>query len=312
MEKTPVLCVAGPTASGKTALAVRLAKRLDGEIVNMDSMQIYRRMDIGTAKPTPEEREGIPHHLLDIVEPTESFSVAEYAQRAETCHREIVGRGKLPILVGGTGFYLRALTDGLHLGSVPSDPELRERLKDSAADENGKQALFQQLVTIDPDTAARLHPNDVARVSRAVEVYLLTGKPLSQQQNPVQERPFTFCLFGTTLERSELYRRIEKRVDAMMALGLLGEVRALLASGVPPEAQAMQGIGYKELVPVVLDHTPLAEAVTLLKQNTRHYAKRQWTWFNAEKRFQWLDMARENSTDQALRIGEAFWKEAKE
>ena len=195
---------------------------------------------------------------------------------------------------------------------MPSDPELRERLKDSAADENGKQALFQQLVTIDPDTAARLHPNDVARVSRAVEVYLLTGKPLSQQQNPVQERPFTFCLIGTTLERSELYRRIEKRVDAMMALGLLGEVRALLASGVPPEAQAMQGIGYKELVPVVLDHTPLAEAVTLLKQNTRHYAKRQWTWFNAEKRFQWLDMARENSTDQALRIGEAFWKEAKE
>ena len=312
MEKTPVLCVAGPTASGKTALAVRLAHRLDGEIVSMDSMQIYRRMDIGTAKPTLEEREGITHHLLDIVEPTESFSVAQYAKQAETCLHEIYGRGKLPILVGGTGFYLRALTDGLHLGNVSSDPELREQLKASAVDENGKQALFQQLAAADPDTAARLHPNDVARVSRAVEVYLLTGKPLSRQENPTQERPFTFCLIGTTLERPELYRRIETRVDVMMARGLLGEVRALLTAGVPPEAQAMQGIGYKELAPVVLNHAPLAEAVALLKQNTRHYAKRQWTWFNAEKRFQWLDMARENSTDQALRIGEAFWKEAKE
>jgi tRNA dimethylallyltransferase len=308
-KKTPVLCVAGPTASGKSALAVKLAKALGGEIVSMDSMQIYRRMDVGTAKPTLTERGGVPHHMLDVAEPAEAFSVAQYAEMAECRIREIYERGRLPILAGGTGFYLRALTDGLALGGVQSDPELRQSLKDSAADEAGKRRLYAQLAEADPATAARLHPNDVGRVSRALEVYRLTGKPMSVQENAPGERPFRFCMVGATLERQALYERIEMRVDAMLAGGLLGEVRSLLESGVPPAAQAMQGIGYKELTPVLLAGAPPAEAVALIKRNTRRYAKRQWTWFNAEKRIRWLDMAKGESTDEALRIGDAFWRE---
>jgi tRNA dimethylallyltransferase len=309
MEKTPVLCVVGPTASGKTALAVRLAQAFGGEIVNMDSMQVYRRMDIGTAKPNAEERGGIPHHLIDIVEPTEPFTVAQYATAAETCLPQIFARGKLPILTGGTGFYLRALTDGLALGGVPSDAQLRESLKSSAADEDGKRKLYGQLIALDAQTAAKLHPNDITRVSRAVEVCLLTGKPFSRQENQTGECTFRFCVLGTTLERAALYQRAEERVDAMMARGLLNEVAALLHEGVPPDAQAMQGIGYKELVPVVLGGAPLSDAITLLKRNTRRYAKRQWTWFNADKQVQWLDMAQEDSVNRALDIGARFWKE---
>jgi len=312
MEKTPVLCVVGPTASGKTALAVTLAKALGGEVIGMDSMQIYRRMDIGTAKPTEAERDGVPHHMLDIVEPTEPFSVAQYAELAERCVHEVFARRKLPILAGGTGFYLRALTDGLNLGGVPSDPSLRLVLKASAETEEGKLALYRRLMEADPQTAQKLHPNDVTRVSRAVEVYELTGKPMSVQQNAPPNRPFRFCLLGATLERSALYARVEQRVDDMMAKGLLAEVQALLQEGVPPYAQAMQGIGYKELTPVVLDDAPLAEAVTLIKRNTRRYAKRQWTWFRAESRVRWLDMADRESVDAALKTGEAFWRETGE
>ncbi len=307
-EKIPVLCVAGPTASGKSALAVRLAASLGGEIISMDSMQVYRRMDIGTAKPTFAERAGVPHHMLDVAEPTEPFSVAQYAEMAEGCIRAVYGRGKLPVLAGGTGFYLRALTDGLSLGGVPSDPELRQSLKDSAADEAGKRRLYALLAEVDPVAAAKLHPNDVGRVSRALEVYRLTGRQISAQENPPGERPFRFCLIGTTMERQALYARIEARVDTMLANGLMKEVGDLLESGVPPEAQAMQGIGYKELTPILLAGAPLGEAVALMKRNTRRYAKRQWTWFNVEKRIRWLDTAKAESTDEALRLGESFWR----
>ncbi|MDD3214434.1 MAG: tRNA (adenosine(37)-N6)-dimethylallyltransferase MiaA [Eubacteriales bacterium] len=309
MRKIPVLCVVGPTASGKTALAIQLAHAVDGEIINMDSMQIYRRMDIGTAKPSAKEREGITHHLLDIVEPTEAFSVAQYAEQAESCIREIAGRGKLPMLVGGTGFYLRAITDGLNLGGIPSDMALRESLKASAADEKGKLALHRRLAEVDAASARKLHPNDITRVSRALEVYLLTGKPLSAQTTVSAERPYTFCMLGTTLERATLYHRTDERVDDMLARGLLREVETLLRGGVTPGAQAMQGIGYKELTPVLLQGTPIEEAAALMKRNTRRYAKRQWTWFNAESRVQWLDMTEKDSIEKALRIGEAFRRE---
>ncbi len=308
MQKTPVLCVVGPTASGKSALAIKLAQAFDGEIINMDSMQIYRGMDIGTAKPTLEERCGIPHHLLDIVSPFASFSVAQYAALAEETLHAVYARYKLPILVGGTGFYLRALTDGLALGGIPSDPELREQIKAAASTEEGKQALYAKLMEADPITAAKLHPNDLVRVSRAMEVYHLTGKPLSAQNTtPVQERPFLFCMLGTTLKRDKLYQKVEKRIDSMMESGLLEEVKKLLAQGVPPEAQAMQGIGYKELVPVLQGHQPLDTAIALLKRNTRRYAKRQWTWFNAESRVHWLDMDSPESTHTALQIAKEFW-----
>jgi len=315
VSQTQVLCVAGPTASGKSALALRLAQALGGEIVNMDSMQVYRRMDIGTAKATAAERAAAPHHLLDVAEPTQPFSVADYAALAEPTLHAIAQRGRLPILVGGTGFYLRALTDGLQLGGVRSDPELREQLKAQAAEPGGKERLHERLQAVDPASAARLHSNDVQRVSRALEVFLLTGKPLSAQEAPpidaLPQRPFRFCLLGTTMERAALYHRADARVDAMMAAGLLHEVETLLNEGVPPAAQAMQGIGYKELVPVLRDSAPLTDAVALLKRNTRHYAKRQWTWFRAVPGMLWLDTSQPEAEDEALRIGERFWKEGK-
>ena len=307
--KTPVLCVAGPTASGKSALALRLARALGGEIISMDSMQLYRGMDVGTAKPTPAERALVPHHMIDILEPTESFSVAQYAVRTEAILRDVWARGHMPLLVGGTGFYLRALTDGLTLGGAPSDERVRARLKAEAAEPGGKERLHERLRAVDEPSAQKLHPNDVQRVCRALEVYELTGQPISRQEKPRQERPFTFCLLGVTRERAALYERCDRRVDEMMAAGLPDEVRGLLARGVPTSAQAMQGIGYKELVPALNGELPMEEAVRLLKQNTRHYAKRQWTWFRAEERIQWLDMAEAGSVDRALRIAEQFCKE---
>lgn len=310
MHKTPALCIVGPTASGKTALSIRLAHALGGEIVNMDSMQIYRRMNIGTAKPTILEQDGIPHHLIDIVEPSQSFTVAQYAEAAEGEIRAIHARGHLPMLVGGTGFYLRALTDGLSLGGVKSDPALRESLKRLAAEPEGKRMLHERLCAIDPVSAAKLHENDVQRVSRAIEVFELIGVPISNQKKEAPDRPFRFCMLGTDVERSQLYARANARVDDMLKRGLLGEVQALLSEGISPEAQAMQGIGYKELVSVLNGETVLDEAVVQLKQNTRRYAKRQWTWFRAENRVQWLNMSQTESNDQALRIAEAFWKEA--
>ena len=311
MVKIPALCVVGPTASGKTKLAIRLAQALDGEIINMDSMQIYRGMDIGTAKPSMAERENVPHHLLDIAQPDESFTVAQYAAVADQAIRDVYARGKLPILAGGTGFYLRALTDGLSLGGVPSDPALREQLKATAGDAQGKRLLHERLREVDPISADKLHENDVQRVCRALEVYTLTGKPISAQQNPTQERPYRFCLLGTTLERDVLYARTDARVEAMVARGLPGEVRALLANGVSAQAQAMQGIGYKELVPVITGGVKLSDAVDAIRLNTRHYAKRQWTWFRAMDGVSWLDMDKPESMDEALRTSVAFWKEVR-
>ncbi|HNW85872.1 MAG TPA: tRNA (adenosine(37)-N6)-dimethylallyltransferase MiaA [Candidatus Limiplasma sp.] len=310
MQKTPVLCIVGPTASGKTALAVQVAQALGGEIISMDSMQIYRRMDIGTAKPTLEERGNIPHHLIDILEPTEPFTVAEYAAQAEAEIQAVNARGSLPILAGGTGFYLRALTDGLSLGGVKSDPALRDSLRRIAAEPGGIRRLHDRLRAVDPISAEKLHENDVQRVSRALEVFELTGKPFSAQEQVMADRPFQFCLLGATMERALLYQRVNERVDRMLRQGLLREIQSLLDAGVPAQAQSMQGIGYKELTPALLKRVPLSDAVTALKQNTRHYAKRQWTWFRANPEVQWLDMTQPESVQQALRVAGAFWKEA--
>jgi tRNA dimethylallyltransferase len=306
MKKPKVLCVAGPTASGKSALGMTLAENFSGEIVCMDSMQIYRRLDIGTAKPTPDERAKIPHHLVDILEPWERYTAAQYAQDAKRAIAEIIGRGKVPVLVGGTGFYLQTLTQGLHLGGVQSDHALRDRLKEAAQDEEGKIRLHDRLMAVDPETAARLHPNDISRVSRALEVYELTGVPMSGQEQRPFENPFDFCILGTTMERSLLYRRIDARVDRMMAEGLLDEVKSMLDEGIPPESQAMQGIGYKELVPVLTENRPLAGAVSDVKLNSRHYAKRQMTWFRRDGQIRWLDTAQETAHSEALRIAQTF------
>ena len=306
MMKPKAMCVAGPTASGKSALGMALAEALRGEIVCMDSMQVYKRMDIGTAKPTREERSRIPHHLVDILEPWEPYTVARYAQDARRAIEGILERGNVPVLVGGTGFYLRALTHGLNLGGVRSDPDVRRQLKAMAADAEGKRKLHDRLRAVDPVSAERLHENDVTRVSRALEVYELTGIPLSKQEQPVFESPFDFCILGTAMERGALYARINARADEMMRLGLLNEVKALLDGGVPPQAQAMQGIGYKELVSVMTEKRPLSDAVSEVKRNSRRYAKRQLTWFRRDGTIRWMDMADKAAHHQAIGIAQAF------
>jgi tRNA dimethylallyltransferase len=313
VSRPPLIVLAGPTASGKTSLSIALAHRLDAEIVAMDSMQVYRHMDIGTAKPGAQEQEGIPHHMLDVADPREAYSVAEYVSAAKACIADIHARGRIPLMVGGTGLYLKALTTSMVLGNTQGDPELRARLETIAQAENGQQILHEKLSQIDPDTARRLHPNDVRRVIRALEVYELTGKPLSRQQ-PAQEEesPYNLCVFGLTMDREKLYGRIEERVDLMMKQGLQREVEGLLQMGVSPQAQAMQGLGYKELVPVVMGESPLSAAVDAIKLGTRHYAKRQMTWFRATKDIIWLDALANDCFEQAHAHISAFFRGQKE
>ena len=230
----------GPTASGKTALSIRLAKAYDCEIVCMDSMQIYRRMNIGTAKPTADEMSGIPHHMLDVADPDENFSVARYQEMAEACIADIHSRGKRALLVGGTGLYLRALRQPMAMGDVSGDEGIRAELEAWAKEEDGKQRLHDMLAQVDPDTAGRLHLNDVRRAVRALEVYRLTGVPFSKQPQIQTDSRFKYRVASLTMERSLLYSRIEKRVDMMIAQGLVDEVRALLNSGIPADCQGMK------------------------------------------------------------------------
>lgn len=285
----------GPTASGKTALSIRLAKAYHCEIVCMDSMQIYRGMNIGTAKPTLAEMDGIPHHMIDVTNPEEAFSVARYQEMAEECIAEIQARGNRTLLVGGTGLYLRALRQPMAMGDVAADDKLRAELEALAAEENGKQRLHDMLAEVDPDTAARLHLNDVRRAVRALEVYQLTGVPFSKQPQLQGEGRFTYRVASLTMDRALLYARIEKRVDQMIEQGLIEEVRGLLACGVPADCQAMKAIGYKEIVPYIRGEASWEETDYLLKLNTRHYAKRQLTWMRREEDVLWVDALRDDA-----------------
>ena len=295
MSKKVVYGLVGPTASGKTALSLRLAQALGGEILCMDSMQIYRGMDIGTAKPTAEERTAAPHHLLDIADPAQPFSVTEYTALA----RPLLERIGAPILVGGTGFYLRGLSQPMDYGYVRGNQAIRDRYEAMAAQE-GVQAVHDCLRTVDPVTADRLHPNDLRRVVRALEVYELTGTRFSDQKPPdPEDMPWRFILFALDWPRETLYRRIDARVDVMIGEGLPDEVQRLLDSGVPADAQAMQGIGYKELIPVLREGAPLEEAIELIKRRSRNYAKRQLTWFRADRRIHWLVMPEGRTLEQA-------------
>ena len=279
----------GPTASGKTALSLCLAKKHDCEIVCMDSMQIYRRMDIGTAKPTVEEMDGVPHHMIDVADPTEAFSVARYQEMAEACIADIQARGKRALLVGGTGLYLRALRTPMAMGDVSADEGIRAELEAIAATEDGKQRLHDMLAEVDPDTAARLHLNDVRRAVRALEVYRQTGIPFSKQPQIETQSRFQYRVATLTMDRALLYARIEKRVDQMIEQGLLREVQGLLDSGVPADCQAMKAIGYKEIVPYLRGESTWEETDYLLKLNTRHYAKRQLTWMRREEDVLWVE-----------------------
>ena len=279
----------GPTASGKTSLSIKLAKKYDCEIVCMDSMQIYKRMDIGTAKPTVEEMEGIPHHMLDVAEPTENFSVARYQEMSEECIADIHSRGKRALLVGGTGLYLRALRTPMAMGDVSADEGIRAELEALAATENGKQQLHDMLAEVDPETAARLHLNDVRRAVRALEVFRQTGIPFSKQPQITANSRYQYRVATLTMDRALLYERIQKRVDIMVQQGLVDEVKGLLDSGVPADCQAMKAIGYKEIVPFLRGEVSWDETEYLLKLNTRHYAKRQLTWMRREEDVLWVE-----------------------
>jgi len=298
MDKNICWVLTGPTASGKTALSIRLAKEYDCEIVCMDSMQIYRGMNIGTAKPTEEEMAGIPHHMLDVADPVEAFSVARYQELAEECIADIHARGKRALLVGGTGLYLRALRQPMAMGDVSADEGVRAELEAIAAEEGGKQRLHDMLEAVDPETAARLHLNDVRRVVRALEVYRLTGVPFSKQPQLQTESRFTYRVASLTMDRALLYARIEKRVDQMIGQGLVDEVRGLLDSGVPADCQAMKAIGYKEIVPYIRGESTWEETDYLLKLNTRHYAKRQLTWMRREEDVCWVDSLQPDAYDK--------------
>ena len=309
MKKPLVIAVAGPTASGKSELALKMAHELNGEIVCMDSMQIYRRMDIGTAKPTAQEQQMVPHHMLDIVEPTENYAVADYARDAEAVIRDILSRGRLPILTGGTGLYLKALMHGLNLGGAGSDEKLREKLNALALEKDGKEQLHAMLSKVDPASAQKLHPNDIRRVIRAIEVYELTGTPISQQKQEEPEGPFRVLPLAIELPRPVLYERLENRVHIMMVQGLLYEVAALLESGVTAQMQSMQGIGYKELIPVVEGNAKLEDAIWQIILNTRHYAKRQATWLRTEPKTIWITETGDARLRTAMHHVERFMTE---
>ena len=284
-----IICVVGPTASGKTKLAVQLAKTYDGEVVSCDSMQIYRHMDIGTAKPTPEEMEGVRHHLIDIIEPGEDFSVGKYVQLADACVQDILSRGKTAVIAGGTGLYVDSLISGRTFAPVPQTGK-REALE-AQMREAGGEAMLEALRAVDPEAAQRLHPADEKRIIRALEVYEETGKTITQhnletQAIPPRYRPVWLGL--DYADRAVLYRRIDLRVDLMLQAGLLDEIRALLALGVSPAATAMQAIGYKEFFGALDGSCTLEEAAELCKQRSRNYAKRQLTWFRRNPEIRWL------------------------
>ena len=284
-----IICIAGPTASGKTALAATLAKELNGEVVSCDSMQVYRRMDIGTAKPTPEEMQGIPHHMIDVAEPWEDFSVSRYCEMAAPIVDDIISRGKTAVIAGGTGLYMDSLIRGNAFAPFPATG-VRERLE-AQADTVGMEAMLSQLRSVDPDAAGRLHLSDRKRILRALEVYLETGETITEHNRKTQAVPPRYSPLWLGLDfaqRSELYRRIDLRVSLMLEQGLVEEIRGLLAAGIPEKTTAMQAIGYKEFVDALDGRCTIEEAADQVRQSSRRYAKRQLTWFRRNKAIHWL------------------------
>ena len=296
-----IICIAGPTASGKTALAVKLAKAVDGEVVSCDSMQIYKKMDIGTAKPTQEEMAGIPHHMLSVAEPEEDFSVSRYCAMAEPIIADIHRRGKTAIIAGGTGLYMDALIRGNSFAPYPSTGR-RQELEKLAA-EDGIEAVIAQLKMVDPESAARLHPSDQKRIIRAMEVYLETGESITEHNRKTQLLPPKYDPVWFALEdenRQDLYDRIDRRVLQMLDAGLIPEIQSLLSSGVPEKATSMQAIGYKEFVEALQGQCSMEEATARVQQASRHYAKRQLTWFRRNKAIHWLVRSPGQTTDEIL------------
>lgn len=296
-----IICIAGPTASGKTDFAVALAKEWNAEVVSCDSMQIYRRMNIGTAKPSPEEMQGIPHHMIDVAEPEDDFSVSRYCDMASPIVDDIIRRGKIAIIAGGTGLYMDSLIRGNAFAPYPSTGR-RQELEDRA-DREGIDVLMQWLREIDPQTAARLHLSDRKRIIRALEIYLETGETMTAHNLKTQAIPPRYSPLWLGLDfsqRTQLYERIDRRVDVMLQQGLLEEIRQLLSSGISPKCTAMQAIGYKEFVSALEGYGTVEEAADLVRQSSRRYAKRQLTWFRRNPAINWLIRDPERGTAEIL------------
>ena len=297
-----IICVVGPTASGKTGLAVELARQLDGEVLSCDSMQLYRHMDIGTATPTIEEMQGVPHHMISVVDPSEDFSVGRYVEMADPILQDILARGKTVVICGGTGLYADSLLSGRTFAPCPSTGRRVEL--ETMADEQGIEAVLAYLRTFDPASADRLHPSDRRRIIRAAEVYLETGKTITEHNEETKKIPpkYTAARIGLDFfDRADLYRRIDRRVELMMDDGLLEEIRALLALGVPPGATSLQAIGYKEPLAALRGETTMDEAVARIQQESRRYAKRQLTWFRRNPAIHWIRQPAEPVFSDTLR-----------
>ena len=306
-----ILVITGPTASGKTWLAVELAKRYNGEVVSADSMQIYRRMDIGTAKPTPEEMQGVPHHMIDVAGPEEDFSVARYVDMAAAAADGILTRGKLPILAGGTGLYIDSLLSGRTFAAFDENSPLRAELEGRYAREGG-EVLLRELAQADPEAAARLHPNDGKRIVRALEVFLTTGKTITQHNKDTKAAPPRYSAVTLSLDfqrREDMWDRIDRRVDRMMEAGLAEEVRGLLDSGVPQRCTAMQAIGYKEMAAALLGDGDIRAAAEEIKLRSRQYAKRQRTWFRRNREAKTLLWGAEPNFAEVLQRSTAYLEE---
>lgn len=306
-----LIVICGPTATGKTRLGVALAQRLGGEVVSADSMQVYRDMAIGTARPTPEEMAGVPHHMMGVVDPRENYSVARYVQEATAWVEDILRRGKQPILVGGTGLYIDGLCQGRTYSDFQPASGLRQALQ-ARVQSQGLAVLWQELEQVDPETAAKLHPHDEKRILRALEVWHTTGKPISQHNRESQALPPRYekvAIALTYRDRQVLYQRIDQRVDQMVARGLVEEVQGLLNAGVPLDGTAMQAIGYKELARALTQGGDLAQAVEEVKRRSRQYAKRQLTWFRRDPNIEWILLEKDQDFSSVIQDSTNYLRE---
>ena len=301
MEKRPLIILTGPTAVGKTAASIGLAKAVGGEIISADSMQVYRHMDIGSAKITADEMQGIPHYLVDVLEPEEAFNVVRFQEMAKAAMQKIYAGGHIPIVVGGTGFYIQALLYDIDFTENDSDFSYREELEQTAGDK-GAEYLHSLLKQADPEAAEQIHPHNIKRVIRALEFNRKTGQKISahNEQERRKQSPYDFAYFVLTDDRKALYERIDRRVDKMMEQGLLEEVRALKDRGIARESVSMQGLGYKELLAYLDGEIPLDEAIRIIKRDTRHFAKRQLTWFRRERDVIWIDRQKTGQEEKKI------------
>lgn len=302
IKKKPLVILTGPTAVGKTALSLQLAKEINGEIISADSMQVYRFMNIGTAKILPEEMQGVPHHLIDVLDPTEDFNVVTFQTMAKQAMEEIYAKGSIPIVTGGTGFYIQSLLYDISFEETEASAYRKELTV--YYNQNGAHALHERLKDIDPVSYREIHENNVKRVIRALEFYHDTGYPLSRHNKEQREResPYNFEYFVLNNDRAVLYSHIERRIDIMLEQGLIEEVQKLLDYGCTPDMISMQGIGYKEIIPYLKGESSLEDAVYILKRDTRHFAKRQLTWFRREKEVTWVDKTTFLSEDEILQF----------